>query len=461
MCDCGCEGIQSTSTKGADGVDGKNNYELAVASGEFTGTLAQYLLSLHGQDGKSAYDLWLETGNTGTMEEFMDSLYGTNGTNGIDGQPAWTTLTSLNPLTPPSFVQPAIGQTVLVTVNNSQWLGQGVPVHLGGNPGNWYIVSAAAGIGVVLRNPGVNDGYPFGISSNAAPGTVVTDTLLTARGKDGHDGQDGTSVVGPVGPVGPSVGVFVGIPASPPAPGATTTVLAADNPVAPTYVKYYHWNGATWQVAADVTPKAGSKILFLSGDPNAQPSSYGADTDVCMDTSVANTVKIWQRLSPGTWAAMGTITGGSGSVVSDLFRVGKTVSQPIPTGSTTPTSVQFELQSGGSYFNGGSWSGNKYTASHALATPTTFRLETVRIYTDAVAGEAVVFTVAIKVNGSTVASDTLTLTSGDTEKKLSLLLYTASTMASGDTVEVTVTPSVNPTVRWNIDSIGLVFYNQR
>ena len=40
-----------------------------------------------GPAGKSAYDIWLEAGNTGTQVQFLNSLKGTNGTNGIDGQP--------------------------------------------------------------------------------------------------------------------------------------------------------------------------------------------------------------------------------------------------------------------------------------------------------------------------------------------------------------------------------------
>jgi hypothetical protein len=32
-----------------------------------------------GEDGKSAYDLWLEAGNTGTVDDFLDSLVGESG----------------------------------------------------------------------------------------------------------------------------------------------------------------------------------------------------------------------------------------------------------------------------------------------------------------------------------------------------------------------------------------------
>ncbi len=40
-----------------------------------------------GADGKSAYDIWLEKGNTGTEEDFINSLRGTNGKDGSKGAP--------------------------------------------------------------------------------------------------------------------------------------------------------------------------------------------------------------------------------------------------------------------------------------------------------------------------------------------------------------------------------------
>lgn len=39
-----------------------------------------------GVDGKSAYEIWLDKGNEGTEQDFLDSLKGADGRNGIDGQ---------------------------------------------------------------------------------------------------------------------------------------------------------------------------------------------------------------------------------------------------------------------------------------------------------------------------------------------------------------------------------------
>lgn len=40
-----------------------------------------------GSDGKSAYQIWLDAGNVGTQQDFLDSLIGADGAQGQDGQP--------------------------------------------------------------------------------------------------------------------------------------------------------------------------------------------------------------------------------------------------------------------------------------------------------------------------------------------------------------------------------------
>lgn len=461
MCDCGCDGIQSASTKGANGIDGKNNYELAVESGAFTGTLAEYLQWLHGADGTDIYDLAVADGFTGTEEDYLASLVGPPGAAGANGQPAYTHLIPLLAGATPLFVQPAIGQTVVVFAQNTQWLSLNVPVHLGGTPGNWYFVDQISGNALLLRNPGPADGYPSGIATNSAPGATVLDTLLTARGRDGINGTSTTGPVGPAGPDGPAVEVVSVVPFAAPGAGDPNVVLYTNNATTPATARYYSWNGSSWTISADVTPKNGSQILFLGADPNTQSSSYGNDGDMVVDTSTAGSAKMWQRTSPGTWILKGSIAGGSGTAGGDFFRVGKSSAQPIAKGTTTATTVQFAAQTGGSLFNGGSWFGNKYVAAQALTTPTTFLLELSRIYTEAGAGEAVVFTYHINLNGSSVASGTITMTTGTLDGKLSLVSYTAATMALDDEVTVTITPDVSPTVQWLVDPANVVFYNQR
>ena len=91
--------------RGADGADGKSAYELWLEAGN-TGTVSQFLASLvgpqgpagtngsngtngtngiNGSDGKSAYELWLEAGNTGSVADFLASLIGPQGPAGSGG----------------------------------------------------------------------------------------------------------------------------------------------------------------------------------------------------------------------------------------------------------------------------------------------------------------------------------------------------------------------------------------
>lgn len=95
----------------AEAVDGLSAYELWKSLGN-TGTLEEFLASLvgepgpagedgdifyvgdngfagpagdHGHEGASAYQLWLEAGNLGTVDTFLESLVGAAGSNGTDG----------------------------------------------------------------------------------------------------------------------------------------------------------------------------------------------------------------------------------------------------------------------------------------------------------------------------------------------------------------------------------------
>lgn len=78
---------------GADGADGKSAYQLAVDQG-YVGTLDEWLASLHGADGtdgtdgtdgESAYELAVDHGYVGTEVEWLASLHGADGTDGTDG----------------------------------------------------------------------------------------------------------------------------------------------------------------------------------------------------------------------------------------------------------------------------------------------------------------------------------------------------------------------------------------
>ena len=70
------ESIQGTP--GLPGSNGKSAYELWLDAGG-TGTVNTFLNSLIWDDWKSAYQLWLSAGNNGSLWDFLASLNGTNG----------------------------------------------------------------------------------------------------------------------------------------------------------------------------------------------------------------------------------------------------------------------------------------------------------------------------------------------------------------------------------------------
>lgn len=55
---------------------------------EVKGTFTFPPIRIEGQNGKSAYELWLESGNSGTKDDFINSLKGTNGSPGLPGKDA-------------------------------------------------------------------------------------------------------------------------------------------------------------------------------------------------------------------------------------------------------------------------------------------------------------------------------------------------------------------------------------
>lgn len=80
--------------QGERGAEGKSAYELAVEDG-YTGTEAEWLLSLVGEngssgaDGKSAYELAVENGYQGTVDQWLATLVGAPGSTGKDGKSAY------------------------------------------------------------------------------------------------------------------------------------------------------------------------------------------------------------------------------------------------------------------------------------------------------------------------------------------------------------------------------------
>jgi len=72
---------------GADGIQGPEGPEgPAGADGADGADGANGADGADGEDGLSAYEIWLAAGNSGTEDDFLDSLIGANGADGADGE---------------------------------------------------------------------------------------------------------------------------------------------------------------------------------------------------------------------------------------------------------------------------------------------------------------------------------------------------------------------------------------
>ena len=93
----GSNGIDGINGKDGLSISGKSAYQLWIDEGN-RGTVQDFLNSLIGKtgsngidglNGESAYQHWLDAGNKGTVEEFLASLVGKNGDAGINGLSAY------------------------------------------------------------------------------------------------------------------------------------------------------------------------------------------------------------------------------------------------------------------------------------------------------------------------------------------------------------------------------------
>lgn len=450
--DCGCsESVELPFIEGQPGANGQSAYQLWLQAGN-TGTMADFLASLEGEDGMSAYQVAVANGFVGTEADWLASLEGGDGEDGEDGLPGVSAFSSLSA----PFEQPEVGGLGTATLVNASWIVLGAPVHLGGTPGNWYIAASnPIGNQIILRNPGPADGYPSGIALNSAPGTVIpSGTTVGARGRDGLD----STVPGPTTPpIEPDFPVVDAMPTGAPAVGQSTQ-LYRDTTVTPNTFSVIRWNGTTWQNLGQVSGAPGTAVLNLAADPNTMPSSYGAIGDVVIRTDVANEVRWYRKTAPTTWALFATVTGGSASSLLDMFRVGKTVAQPIPTGTTDPTTIQFELFDTNGFYNGGWWVGSSYAPQAGISTPMRFVLEGLRLYCDVT--DTIDFDIDIVVKTNSEANETLSAAAVD-ELLLPVLATPSLPTDAASTVSVTITPSAPPAQQWYVDFANLVFYNQR
>ncbi len=76
--DAGAFALSSNLAIGFKGDEGDSAYQVWLDAGN-TGTVEDFFLSLKGDKGESAYQIWLNEGNTGTVEDFLLSLKGEKG----------------------------------------------------------------------------------------------------------------------------------------------------------------------------------------------------------------------------------------------------------------------------------------------------------------------------------------------------------------------------------------------
>jgi hypothetical protein len=212
------------------------------------------------------------------------------GADGDDGVSCFSTLTA-------TFTMPAVGSTASATFAENSWVTIGLPVQFG--PDTWLIcASNPLGAGsVILRNPGAADGYPTGISYNAAPGaTFGAGTTVTARGRDGLRGPAGATPV-------LFVNAVTTIPVAAPAAGGEIVVYY-DNALTPTIVALYAWNGTTWNASPNLIGPAGTIWQTTGGDPNVTLPTGPIGTFV-LRTDV---LSIYQRTSVSVWTLVGSLT---------------------------------------------------------------------------------------------------------------------------------------------------------
>ena len=450
--DCGCEGVQAPFINGRAGLNGLSPYELWLAAGN-SGTVADYIDSITGEDGSSAYEVAVEQGFSGTIEEWLDSLVGAPGEDGDDGQDgvnAYGYAAAQSPM-PQMPVANALASILLLPTpgNQTQWPGLGQPIWVEG----WGTMAMHAnpiGDTIIVRN--------LGYAENAAAGTTLNVGAKVSPG--GWKGIQG--IQGPPGnTIPPDIPTFIGaLPTEEPSLGQFTALWTNESlPDSPTFI--IRWNGSSYDVGARISGAAGTRTLWINGNPNSQPSDYGADGWTAIDYSTPNLFVYYERVSPGSWTERGRLTGGVASGLFDMFRAGKTAAQPLPRGTTAETRLQFELSSGPGFYNGGWWNGSSYRAGSGVTTPMRFLLQGLRIYRNGGSGENIDFDVDILVKGSSSANATISITSADTEGILDVLSTADEAMDATSVVEVVITPSLNPTEQWFVDFADIAFYNQK
>lgn len=226
----------------------------------------------------------------------------------LDGQDGVSPFTELTA----SFVQPAAGSTVTITVADTSWMSLGSWLYIA-NGGGHYVVASnpLSATQILVTNPGAAQLSPFGwvatsIPTNGAAGATITssgfDNQVQPSGPPGTIGETGTSGLTP------QVNIVYTVPVSAPVDAAHNLVLYfnAAPPSIPTIGRFYEWNGSSWDGGPNFVAAGGTITYSGNSNPNTSPPSGAKLLDLYIQFTGTDAV-YWQLTSPSTWTTIGTV----------------------------------------------------------------------------------------------------------------------------------------------------------
>lgn len=221
------------------------------------------------------------------------------GADGADGVSRYTEMTA-------SFVMPAVGSIVPVSVVTTEWMSVGEWVYVFG--AGWMVVqSVINATSANLRNPGLSDLAPStGVPGNAAAGATIgvtgDPTQVAASGRMGP-----TGAAGDPGPTLDPTVVYVVPSSRPSGPEDYLRVyFNASPPSVPTVGQFYTWDGAAWVAGPNFVSQGGTTTYTGTADPNVAPPAGSKVLDLYIQFVGSNAV-YWQRTAPSTWVTVGTV----------------------------------------------------------------------------------------------------------------------------------------------------------
>ena len=307
---------------------GKSAYEIAVDNG-YSGSENEWIQSLAGQDGesgKSAYELAVEKGYTGSEDEWLSSLVGKPGTDGVNGKSAYElavengyngTLTDwLNSLIGKSGEkgdrgEPGVGideihinenGELIITLSDNSVYNLGVIAGKNGQNGSDGTDGTDGNDGVGVSDILFNDYGELVISMSDGTSYNLGD-ISGADGQNGKDGEDGVN-----GQNGEDGKDGVGISNITLSESGELIITLSDN----TVYNLGTITGADGQDGAD-----GQNGKDGEGGVNGQKGGDGKDGVGISNITLSESGELIITLSDNTVYNLGTITGADGQDGAD------------------------------------------------------------------------------------------------------------------------------------------------